>query len=163
MKKCYVQYLDILNFCIPSHMEYCGQANFCTFIVANSILHNKKFKLAQLDLIQTHHVKSQAPIKASMYWKYILPTHLHETTVQKGVYMFQKNWVQNNTYFIFIIAFLLQHCFTWFIEGKCMGPKGVSTSKFPIKSYHVPLPRTISQSAPSKSICWNEMGSCTKP
>jgi hypothetical protein len=26
-----------------------------------STLHNKKFKLAQLDLVQTHHVRSQAP------------------------------------------------------------------------------------------------------
>jgi hypothetical protein len=63
MKKCYVQHLDLLSFSLSSHMEDCGQADFCTtFIVANSILHNKRLKLAQLDLIQTHHARSQAPV-----------------------------------------------------------------------------------------------------
>jgi hypothetical protein len=70
-------------------MENCGQANFCTFIVANSILHNKRFKLVQLDLIQTHHGRSQAPINASRYWRHILLAHLHKTTIQKSFY-FQK-------------------------------------------------------------------------
>jgi hypothetical protein len=52
-------------------------------------MHNKILKLAQLDLIQTHHAKSQAPIKGPKYWRYILLTHLHETTIQKSLY-FQK-------------------------------------------------------------------------
>ncbi len=51
---------------------------------------NKRLKLIQLDLIQTHHARSQALIKASMYSMYILSAHLHETTVQKSFYFQEK-------------------------------------------------------------------------
>jgi hypothetical protein len=79
----------LFSFCLSSHMENYEQANFCTFIVANSILHNKRFKLVQLDLIQTHHARFQAPIKASRYRRHILLAHLHKTIIQKSLY-FQK-------------------------------------------------------------------------
>jgi len=112
MKKCYVQHLDLFDFYLSSHMENYGQANFCTFVVANSILHNKRLKLTQLDLIQTHHVRSQAPIKASMYSRYILLAHLHETTVQKNLYFQEKLGTKKiHTSFSSLPFSVLQHGF----------------------------------------------------
>jgi hypothetical protein len=48
MKKCYVQHLDLFNFYLSLHLEDCGQVNFCTFVVANSILHNKKTQVSSI-------------------------------------------------------------------------------------------------------------------
>jgi hypothetical protein len=49
------------------------------------------------------------------------------------------------------------------LNGRCMGPHGVSTSTAPTIVYPVPLPLIISHRAPPKSLGRKVMGSCKFP
>jgi hypothetical protein len=78
MKKCYVQHLDLFSFCLSSHMGDCGQANVCTFIVANSILDThgrlRASRLLHLHCCQLNSAHAWKIVRKQTFVPSLLPT-----------------------------------------------------------------------------------------